>query len=98
MTLRKTKGNLSLVLLALTIMGLLFAIMNHNQSIFADSVEDQVSAEEVGGNHYIDIFDNEEKITVRSDATTVGEVLSRAEIELNAGDIVEPALETQINE
>ena len=98
MKIRKTKGNLSLILLALAIMGLLFAIMNHNQSIFADTANDYAATQDSSDNHFIDIFDGENKITVRSDASTVGEILQRADIEINEGDIVEPALDTEINE
>lgn len=46
---------------------------------------------------YVTFYDDEEKLTVKTEARTVGEALSRADIELNDGDIVDPGLEAEIN-
>lgn len=50
------------------------------------------------GSYFVSIFDNGEKITMRSDAITVRELLERAEISYKDEDIIEPALDTKINE
>lgn len=49
------------------------------------------------GAKYVTFYDDEEKLTVKTDARTVGEALKRAEIELGTGDIVEPGVGTEIN-
>lgn len=46
---------------------------------------------------FVTFFDDGEKLTVRTNAVTVGEALTRAGIEVNAADIVEPSLATEIN-
>ena len=46
---------------------------------------------------FVTFYDEGEKLTVRTEARTVGEALARANIETAQGDIVEPALETEIN-
>lgn len=52
---------------------------------------------EAEGAKYVTFYDDGEKLTVKTDARTVGEALARAEIALGSGDIVEPAMETEIN-
>ena len=96
MKIRKTKGNLSLLLLSIAILGLSFAVMAHSQTIFAKESQDIVDASEKVENHFIDIYDGDDKITIRSDATTVEDALNRAGIEISGGDVVEPALDTEI--
>lgn len=48
-------------------------------------------------NRFVTLYDNGKKLIVRTNAKTVEEALSRAEITLNEGDKVEPALDTEIN-
>ena len=45
---------------------------------------------------FVTFYDNGEKLTVKTDAITVGEALERAGIMINSGDRVEPGLETEI--
>ena len=52
---------------------------------------------ETDGPKYVTFFDGDEKLTVKTDAKTVREALSRAEIEISDGDIVEPGLDAEIN-
>lgn len=49
------------------------------------------------GQRVVTIFDHGEKRSVITEADTVGETLERANISLSAGDIVEPAADTQFN-
>lgn len=46
---------------------------------------------------FVTFYDGDEKLTVKTDAKTVGEALSRMNLEVGAGDTVEPGLDTEIN-
>lgn len=46
---------------------------------------------------FVNLFDDGDQLTVKTSATTVGEVIERAGIILNTNDIVEPALEETID-
>lgn len=95
---RKTRGNLSLLLLASILITLVFAVILKQQSIntaLAEAAPRHSSVSE-DGSHFISIFDDGKRINVRSDAGTVRDALLRANITLNVGDKVEPALEEQI--
>ena len=48
------------------------------------------------GSHFVTIYDNGSFVTVKTEASTVQEVLERAEITLDSADIIEPSLETVI--
>lgn len=63
-----------------------FAENNGNTETFA-----------VEGARYVTFYDNGDKLTVRTEAHTVGEAMERAGIVLNVGDKVEPAIESEIN-
>lgn len=69
------------------------------RTVFAENEDLEETAEiiEVSETKYVTIFDNGEKLTVKTDAKTVGEVISRAEIILNDGDKIEPGRESEIN-
>ena len=47
--------------------------------------------------HFVSFYDEGEKLTVRTNAATVGEALERAGIQLALTDIVDPGLDTPIN-
>ena len=47
--------------------------------------------------YFVNFYDNGEKLTVKTTASTVGEAIKRAGIELNDADIVEPALNDKID-
>lgn len=64
----------------------------HGDSAFA---ENEVLGE---GPHFVTIHDGNAYLTVKTSASTVKEVLERAEIELNDVDIVEPALDTEMGD
>lgn len=52
---------------------------------------------DASGAKYVSFYDGEDKLTVKTEAHTVREAIERAEIILNAGDTVEPGLDTEIN-
>lgn len=49
------------------------------------------------GANFVTFYDDGQKLTVKTEAATVGEALERAGILINNGDIVEPGLEAEIN-
>lgn len=49
------------------------------------------------GAKYVTLYDNGDKLTVKTDAITVGEALDRVGVILNTGDIVEPGLDAEIS-
>ena len=49
------------------------------------------------GAKFVTFYDNGEKLTVKTDAITVGEALDRAGVMINTGDIVEPGLDAEIS-
>lgn len=96
---RRMRGNLSLLLLGFLLVGLLFAVILHQFSLgaFATSSENpSEKPESTDGTHFISFFDEDKRINVRSDAATVREALIRADITLNDGDKVEPALDEPV--
>lgn len=78
---------------------LVFAVAAHQHSVNAaaeNNRPDSGNTENPDGTHYITIYDNGTLTNVRSDANTVREALLRAEVQLNTGDKVEPALDEEI--
>ena len=58
----------------------------NESGIFVDTAE-----------HFVTFYDEGQKLTVRTDAPTVGEALSRAGLTLGQGDSVDPGLDAVIN-
>lgn len=65
-----------------------------SRKTFAEGDEDVYT---VGEAKFVTFYDDGQKLTVKTDAGTVGEALSRMNMAVNEGDKVEPALETEIN-
>ena len=51
----------------------------------------------MGEAKYVSIYDNGKKLTFKTDAGTVAEILSRADVVLSEGDLVEPSLDTVVD-
>ena len=97
MRIRKTRLNLSILILGLVIICLLFGIFAKKQSLFASAATNDIEAQqEEAVEHYITFYDGNTSITARSDARTVGEALARANIKLGEYDTVEPDLEERL--
>ena len=99
MKMRQMRGNLSLLALGFFMFVLVFCVAVHHHSVNAaaeNNRPDSGNTENADGTHYITIYDDGELRNVRSDANTVREALLRAEIQLNTGDKVEPALDEEI--
>lgn len=72
-----------------------FLIKTGTNATFAEGEESSVK--EIGAAKYVSFFVDGQKLTVKTEARTVGEALQRAGYEIGQGDIVEPGLETEIN-
>lgn len=99
MRIRKTRANLSILILGIVILCLLFGIVIKKQDFFASAISTDESAEvDDVIEHYITFYDAGSSLTVRSDAKTVREALERANISLGEFDTVEPSLDENIKE
>ena len=84
-----------LVSLVVITLGLLFGCLYKVYSNVTYAEGDEVV--EVSAAKFVTFYDDGSKLTVRTEARTVGEALNRAEIIINEGDIVDPGMETEIN-
>ena len=96
---RQKRVKISLLAIVFFVSTLLFAVALKQYSLnaaAADGDPSQTEATTDSSSHHISIFDENAQINVRSGATTVRDALIRANIELNEGDKVEPALDEEI--
>lgn len=95
-----TKSNQLIVALgSLFVVGFFLLGMQLAPASFADN-EDALEEVELlasGPNHFVTVYDDGIKKTVKTDAPTVGDVLSRLKIELDPTDTVSPSLDTAVN-
>lgn len=91
MRIRNKRVKTSLLLLGLVLALLALGFIAKDHSIFADSEKANST------DHYINIYDGGEHITIRSDADTVADALSRAGVKYDNTDIVEPGLAEKID-
>lgn len=83
-------GTLMLFILSFT---LAFAANYNNHDTFAGNEEGIYEQSE---EYFVTFYDEDEKLTVRTDAKTVAEALEQVGIEVAKTDIVEPGLNTEI--
>lgn len=85
-----------LVLFFMTAIVLVFVFLAkvNNSRTFADS-EEVISVNETA--NYVTFYDDGSKLTIKTNAKTVGDALEAAEIIVNKGDIIEPSLDSEIN-
>ena len=86
-----------LIFVTLVVLTLVFGCILKNNVIptFADSEDGEVFTASV--DKFVTFYDEGNKLTVKTDARTVGEAISRAGIIINKGDIVEPGLDSAID-
>lgn len=99
MKIRKAIGILpipSLLILGFAIAILSFSVIAENSGFFASATSAEGAAED-GEQSFITIYDGEKKTTLRSGATTVRELLARANITYSDYDTIEPDLDEEIN-
>ncbi|MBR3236608.1 G5 domain-containing protein [Candidatus Saccharibacteria bacterium] len=66
------------------------------RSTFAQG-DDESMFQKMGEMSFVTFYDEGKKLTVKTEAKTVGEALDRANILINQGDIVEPSVDSEIN-
>ncbi len=64
---------------------------------FAEEENDDIEYVSSGPNHFITVYDGESKKTIKSDASTVAEVLERLNISLDSTDTISPNLDAAID-
>ena len=74
-----------------------FLIKLGSNPTFAEGNGEDNTISDINGPKYVSFFADGMKLTVKTDAKTVGEALERAGIGVNEGDIVEPEAKTEIN-
>lgn len=82
---RRTRGNLFILIAAISAMGLVFLA----PPIFTDTASAQ-------DKFVITVFDRDSERSYATDAQTVGEALDRAGVVIRQGDIVEPGVDEEI--
>ncbi|MBR2864014.1 G5 domain-containing protein [Candidatus Saccharibacteria bacterium] len=95
MRLPKNHIRVSLLIFGIVIVALIFAsIMKFTTN---DTFADDDGEHKLVEPHFVTFYDQGKKLTVKTDAVTVGEALSRAGYELSDTDIVEPDRNSLIN-
>ncbi len=96
MRLSRNRTRVSLIIFSIAIIAMVFAfvmkVVTHDT--FADDSESDHRLIEP---HFVTIHDKDKKLTVKTDAVTVGEALTRAGYSLSDTDIVDPDRNTLIN-
>lgn len=92
----ETSFGKSIALLVLASFMLFFSLI-YTINMHVTYAEGDEAAVSVSDEHFVNFYDQGEKLTVKTDAKTVGEALSRAGISLGEKDIVEPAQSEPIN-
>lgn len=80
--------------------GLLFVLLfaaNFSRTTFAGAFAKASGKNESSETHFVTFHENGEKLTIKTDAKTVEEALSRAKIELDGNDRTEPERLEEIN-
>ena len=97
MRLPKNYVKMSLIISGVVILSFIFGTVMKNitQNTFAEN-EDSAN-QTLSETHHVVIYDQGKKLTIKTDAITVGEALDRAGYELASSDTVEPALTSFIN-
>ena len=98
MRIPRTRVNLSIIILGCIIICLSFCIIVKRQSIFASSVSPSETGADEKSEYHITIHDGDKNLTVRSDTSTVADVLERMNIKVGEYDIVEPSLTEEVKE
>ena len=94
----KLSRSVEKVLMLLTAFLLVFVLtFVANKSGLRAVAENEEGTFVLSESNFVTFYDNGKKLTVRTDAKTVGEAIARAGITLGDADIVEPAMEEAIN-
>lgn len=92
------KSKLGIILASVVlVIGFLVGFLLITGRVFAEDTDSDDITYVEEGEKFVIIYDEGKKLTVKTEAKTVKEVLERAEVVLNKGDRVEPSFETEIN-
>ena len=86
--------NIIIAISVVTVFAVIMGTTRHATFADANDVSETFATD---GARYVTFYDDDNKLTVKTEAHTVREALERADIELNDGDKVEPGLEAEIN-
>ncbi len=92
---KKIDKALLFVVLALITFFFGWLLRVNSESTFAEAEDSGVK--ELGVSKHVSFFVDGQKLTVKTEARTVGEALHRMSLEIGQGDIVEPGLDAEIN-
>ena len=89
----------ALIAFAMVLVALFFGFLVKigSNTTFAEGNGVESTMVDAGLMKYVSFYDEGTKLTVKTEARTVGEALTRAGFEINEGDIVDPGLDTEIN-
>lgn len=98
MKLSKKSDKALIAVVAMTILLFFAFLIKVGSSLtFARAEGEDSSVVEMSAAKHVTFFADGNKLTVKTEARTVGEAVTRAGYGINEGDIVEPGLETEIN-
>ena len=92
---RKIEQALSFVITTSLVVVFVVLIGLFSRNTFAESDDDESFV--LNDAKYVTFYDGDSKLTVKTDAATVGDALKRVDMILNDGDKVEPGLDSEIN-
>ena len=91
---RKSK---SLIVFAVVFFGVIFGLLVTNFPLAFAENNNESFVKEIPEAFHVTIFDGDKKLSIKTDAKTVGEILERAEIKLSEFDSVDPSVDSEIN-
>lgn len=92
--LRRFDKVLVLAFLTIIVFSFVFFAKNNSSVTFADTGENVAVNETT---NYVTFFDDGKKLTIRTNAKTVGDAIEATDIIINDGDKIEPSLDSEIN-
>ena len=87
----------ALIALTLVLVAIVFGFLMKMSSNVTFAEGDDTDLKELGAAKFVSFYADGKKLTVKTEARTVGEALKRAGFEISQGDIVEPSMDTEIN-
>ena len=96
MRLPKNHIKSSLIISGVVVLALIFGTIFKNVT-FNTFADNEAGVQAISESHHVVIYDQGKRLTIKTDAITVGEALERAGYELTENDIVEPSRTAMIN-
>lgn len=95
----RTKSDIPIYILGFLLMAAFFVLglKIAPTASFAEDNEEEVEYVVPSGERFVTVFDNGNKTTIKTNASTVAEVLNRLEVVLDESDSVSPSLDTVLD-